>query len=565
MECFVASESLIEKPLEDVICISNVSEGATNSSTNGPELRDNIEDNSGRRLSCEEYGHISINDVSSTGEGEVSINNKQKLSEYLDSDSWVGNLSDNASHESSMQHSSTGSKSSDTPTFRSIDDIYSQSWKDLSKLIESKEFLDITHLLDCRVEMKKTLLHVLMCGEEDVPYDLVKKIIDFKPSLLRVYDESKNLPIHYAVESGKTQRIIDLLINKYPSSVGIKNSAGKTPIHITASRNSYVNSSDRDSVLKSLIDRLPKAVFLKDNEGQTPLHNLCSKPQSEQKSAIEQILSHYSKARQNPTRRDQKGNTALHLAIVNQAPVEIVELFARKKFRFNSAKLFLQRNQEGNLPLHLSLLNTCCTADTTTSILNVAPIAASTPSSTGKMPVVYAVQHDLPNSLIKSLLLSDMPIEFEFNESKTSMLGEVSEKHHGGSWWFIACQCNEKYLDIIEEILERTTHAQILALARSMKSSDEQVRVIDVASERLRSLFSSMLRFHGRYELLPEEPMTFDGYDGDIEEYHACDHGFVESDMRNNLDLEIEIADSFCTTATFTSVFGDTESIEVSR
>ena len=51
----------------------------------------------------------------------------------------------------------------------------------------------------------------------------------------------------------------------------------------------------------------------------------------------------------------------------------------------------------------------------------------------------------MPDEVILAIALADLPMDID-DKQCTKI-----RKKYGGSWWFLACECDDHYLDIVKE------------------------------------------------------------------------------------------------------------------
>lgn len=404
----------------------------------------------------------------------------------------------------------------------------------------------------------RTILHLLLSQplSVKVPSSLVSKIVHLKPEVLGIRDNQKNLPLHHAVKTMKGIKIITLLVHCYKASTGVKNAKGDLPLHYAVQSANTSHADMESSGVLLLTKVFPKGVLANNNEGKTPLHYACmgSKNIQPPRSKISPyIVSHllllHSQFKQRPSTRDLLGNSPLHTAIKENAPIEVIEAFANPDLKFNYSKLFLQRDKFGDLPLHLVLrklssnpnLSYDCYHKMIAFMIKTAPTAGSQLSSTGILPLHIATKYDFPSPFIKALLVLDMPITIraqnkssrktsDFTSLAASYVEDVDQHPNNNSWFHIAVDCQDKYIHIMEQILSNSlSHQEIIILARHLGGKDGKTHLIDAASEQCRNLFRRYLKLHNRYEFISLGLKSRNTKD--VKEYQALDHGISSEDL----------------------------------
>ena len=118
--------------------------------------------------------------------------------------------------------------------------------------------------------------------------------------------------------------------------------------------------------------------------------------------------------------------------------------------------------------------------------------------------------------LILALVLVDLPIDLDRQNDMQVREG------FGASWWYIACECDDFYSDIVGEVVSLCTYSQVEAL--SMWTNKSQGLLLERATPKSSAILSSVLRFAGRFEIVGSGP-SFEDFAHSIEEYNAVDYG----------------------------------------
>ena len=120
------------------------------------------------------------------------------------------------------------------------------------------------------------------------------------------------------------------------------------------------------------------------------------------------------------------------------------------------------------------------------------------------------------------MALVDLP--FDIDDKDIVRLRE----DHGGSWWFLACECDDHYVDLVQQILMICTFHQVRALCFAQRGSSQQKEtVISRATPKCKVVLSHALRFLGRFEFLGDSPLEVDTSAG-IKVFDAMDFADAE-------------------------------------
>lgn len=125
----------------------------------------------------------------------------------------------------------------------------------------------------------------------------------------------------------------------------------------------------------------------------------------------------------------------------------------------------------------------------------------------------------MPEEVILAIALVDLPIDIDDKD------GIKVRENFGLSWWFLTCECDDHYVDIVKEVVAICTFQQIRALC-FMKggSSQNKITVISRATPKSRQVLTQALRFVGRFEFVGNEALYSDPKIG-LKEFEALDFG----------------------------------------
>ena len=122
--------------------------------------------------------------------------------------------------------------------------------------------------------------------------------------------------------------------------------------------------------------------------------------------------------------------------------------------------------------------------------------------------------------IILELVLADLPIYLD-DRACTNL------KDGGDSWWFLACECNDRYLDVVEELISICSYQQVHALC-FMTQSDSRSTVISCASPECKEFLTVSLLFVGRFEFL-ESAYAAQSATDEVKSFEALDYGREDS------------------------------------
>lgn len=122
----------------------------------------------------------------------------------------------------------------------------------------------------------------------------------------------------------------------------------------------------------------------------------------------------------------------------------------------------------------------------------------------------------LPDEVILALVLVDLPISLDTTDV------QVPKDGLGASWWYLVCECDDFYVNIVKEVASLCTFPQIRSLCLLENGSGDIL--LTRATPKCRSVLDSVLRIVGRFEFVESSPIFIDSLLG-IAAYNALDFG----------------------------------------
>lgn len=111
----------------------------------------------------------------------------------------------------------------------------------------------------------------------------------------------------------------------------------------------------------------------------------------------------------------------------------------------------------------------------------------------------------MPEEVILAIALSDLHIDINDKE------GTKVRPQFGGSWWFLACECDDHYVDIVQELVSMCSFQQVRLLCLLEGGSNQNKgTVISRATPKCREVLSQAIRFMGRFEFVGNTPLYSD-------------------------------------------------------
>lgn len=432
------------------------------------------------------------------------------------------------------------------------------------RAVEQQKWDQVVYLINANpwlAEMKELttnqyLLHKLAFfggGDNPAPNNLAEGLVEKFPAAVYKFDQDGNVPLHLAAAS-RNLPMIKMLGEKFESGASIRNEDGMLPLHFTIAAYSDVNGRDanedefvQDSlrVLKTVLGFFPKAVAIADNDGNLPLHvaaeclegalgvdvvyllmdeadRQMEDPEGARfrnKLKIEGIMNDEMSIGTVSTERETDSSvldTEVYCNMVvnehNETPL-LVAIHARKGWHMIEAilsgnggrKASLHQDADKNNALHL-LVGEYQDATAAMSILKVAPESATVQNALGVLPIEVACMHFLPEEVILSIALIDLPINIDDKD------GIKVHESQGASWCYLACESDDHFVNIVQEIVSICSFFQLRELCFMKDSSGSTV--IARASPKCREVLNQALRFMGRFELVGNGPIVADAASG---------------------------------------------------
>lgn len=380
-----------------------------------------------------------------------------------------------------------------------LEAIKDKSWQILLDLVKANP-----HILSLHSSAigGGTLLHALAASNE-VPDRIVLQILSIWPDLAGCLDDTGSTPLHFAAKQSKRPGLVKLFTDYHVNSTSISNINGDSPLHYAASARS------EDSTL-ILLNANQKMLTAPNRKGRIPLHSACrsTRPSTE---VVRNLLLHHKAIGDLPSTVDKDGKTPLCLAIENKGDSsEIVPMFCREipeLFRPDGIGDATRPSSiTTNLPFHTSLLQSHIDTSTLLCILEASPDAAAVPLPRGDLPIVVATRQGRSDEVIYSILVQDLPIDILGPDKKG-----ISAKKHNYSWHHVLANCQERYGNVVNAVLQKSNFWQRIALAQSPSFFGRLA--YDSCSESTKKSFDVALCIGGRFCIKLDciKPLSIDG------------------------------------------------------
>mmetsp|Transcript_3197 Transcript_3197/g.6699 ORF Transcript_3197/g.6699 Transcript_3197/m.6699 type:complete len:1762 (+) Transcript_3197:192-5477(+) len=476
--------------------------------------------------------------------------------------------------------------------------VVTKRFRQAQRCVEKRQWKEVQYLLSANpwlAEMadansKQYLLHKLAlfgAGEGIVdrngstdkkgaaPLSINTNLVRLFPSSVHKFDREGNLPLHMACASINVT-MAQLLGDKFPSGATVRNDDGLLPVHLailacaSPLTKGYGNADAAGEMVRTMLGYFPGAVAVGDGEGNLPLHTASTVLRGDvgvdviymlfdeaerqlkdpmgarfrNKIKIEDLenMSMGTDTTETPTDssnafndalqctlvRNDVGETPLLCAIHTCAGWEVVDALVQGP---GGKKAALTTDEDGNNALHLLLHETYQDPTSALSILKVAPESASVRNNDGMLPIEMACMQYLPIELIMALLLVDLPIDIDNKDRPERREG------FGESWWFIACECDDHYFELVDEIVSICSVSQVRELAYMKNSAGESL--IELAAPESREVLQCALRYLGRFEIRSELPLG-DSAPAGMSIFQAVDFGYSEDGLDEGIDVYLK-------------------------
>lgn len=279
-------------------------------------------------------------------------------------------------------------------------------------------------------------------------------VLDYFPGAIAVTDNNGNLPIHTAASALKDDTGVDVvyLLLDEADRQAQSGTTFRSKVRLRESDNASIGTETADSM--GDFDDEIYCSLVRNDGGETPLM-VAIRSRAGWK-LIEALVSG-SGGRASVCCVDFEGNNALHL-LVNE--------------RWKDLKAVL-------------------------SVLRVAPEAARMKNASDELPFEIACLQGAPSAVLLAMVLVDLPFELDDVDYDGN---EANREGRGASWVFLTCECDDAYVDVVEEVLSLCSYPQSRELCFFEMGSGETI--LARATPKCRSVLQRSLRFLGRFEFV---------------------------------------------------------------
>ncbi|TYG53426.1 hypothetical protein ES288_D09G108900v1 [Gossypium darwinii] len=202
------------------------------------------------------------------------------------------------------------------------------------------------------VEFTETPLHV---AAEEGCIGFAMEMMNLKPSFSRKLNQQGLSPIHIAVKKGHKEMVLRFLeIDK--DLVRVKGKKGKTPLHLIS------KVGNPDGLVDRFLEVCPQSIKNVTTRNRTALHIAAEKKRLDAFQVLIRTLKKKDYCHEVVNRKDEDGNTALHIAAINNQPQMLKLLLECKadKHETNEAGLTaLEAAHQLNNIESISILRDC--------------------------------------------------------------------------------------------------------------------------------------------------------------------------------------------------------------
>lgn len=460
-------------------------------------------------------------------------------------------------------------------------EVLQKRLKQAIRAVENRNWEQVLYLINANpwlAEMKELttnqfLLHKLAFfggGSCPAPADLCERLIEKFPAAVYKFDQDGNVPLHLAAAAGNLP-MIEILGEKFESGASIRNEDGMLPLHFTiASLADFVSTGNSLhpeqlhattlKIVKTVLRFFPKAVSIADNVGNIPIHvaaecldggigidvlyllmdeaerqlNDPFGARFRNKVKLEEVVHEDMSTVTMSTDKETESSVhdgELHCSMVlnnqDETPL-LAAIRSRKSWEMIEAllsapdgdKAALFQGVDKNNVLHM-LVGEYQDSTAAMSVLKMVPEAASVRNSSGMLPIELACTQFLPEEVILSIALVDIPFNIDDQN------GIQVHEGRGGSWYFLTCESDDHLVEIVQEIVSICSFQQLRELCFMTDVTTGNV-VIERATPKCRAILSQALRFLGRFEFVGNGPIINDPSIG-FKAFDALDFGGGEN------------------------------------
>jgi ankyrin repeat protein len=204
------------------------------------------------------------------------------------------------------------------------------------------------------------------------------------------------LLLHDAVEAGASSDALQFLLKRYPQAVDVEDNAGKLPLHLIGLKTTI-------EAVTVLVEASASSISARDQSRRLPLH--VAVVNGAPLDVLEFLVDKYDAAL---NLADSNGYLPIHHA-VKQKPVECdlatqVQSFACVKYFVEKYPVGLHMTDvEGRLPVHIAVGRRWPYVPTVKYLVKKFPVSLQTPDHAGSLPLHATVAHAAAMEVIRFL------------------------------------------------------------------------------------------------------------------------------------------------------------------
>lgn len=223
----------------------------------------------------------------------------------------------------------------------------------------------------------------------DAPFESIKFLVKKDADSLLI-QSSKNLytPLHSGALHSCHPNTIAYLTDRCPSSAGLLDKDGNTPLHLACSVKHPVLA-----IVEDLTEVYPEAGEIVSGEGQIPL--MCAM----KRHAKPEVLNDLIVSRPDVTKYvDDDGSTILHKALVYDVDVSVLKILVKA-----NPSMLQATNSLGNYPIHTAVQNAIQNRKVYSLLCRKYPDALEEKNKAGNTPCSYAKKKKLDVEIVEFL------------------------------------------------------------------------------------------------------------------------------------------------------------------
>ena len=447
---------------------------------------------------------------------------------------------------------------------QAINAIKGRKWEQATYLLSANPWLAEMP----EIGTNQYLLHKLaMFGAGDsryppAPEQLCTDLVKLFPAVQK-FDENGNLPLHMASRA-RNLTMIKLLGERFTSGASVRNEDGMLPLHLAIAgfgKESLDTDVSAFEPIKVLLGYFPGALAVSDNLGNLPIHTAAKFLDGDiGVECIELLLDEAEKQLNDPdgvrfhnktkvddaesvsgttvsgTSGSETGEAAidddnLHCTmVVNDSGDTPLTMAVKRSATFDLTQALLvgpggkeaalMQDFQMNNALHLLLGKDRMEVSAVKSLLKVAPEAALERNVDHMLPIEIACLKGATPEVVLELVLVDLPMSIDDKACLQPTQG-------GESWWYLACECKDNYLKVVEDLISMCTYQQVQELCFMSRTGTDET-VVSCASPECGEFLRVSLLYVGRYELLGSETAT---QSPGIKMIEALDYGTADTPL----------------------------------